>query len=433
VAFKFTCSKLLSLVCCVSITSSILYAQEHEEQQKQKWQKGLTPTQQLLANTGEDLLEGGNADHAQTLISGYGQASFQRNFQYKNNTINLDRIVLFVGHQFNSKIAFFSELEIADARIEGRKAAGEIGMEQAYLKFSLNPRQYFVAGLFIPRIGILNESHLPINYNGTERPLVEQLIIPSTWRELGIGFYSQLSTLPISYSIAVVNGLNASTFVHGQGIGGGRGGGQKSSGNNLAATASIQAYLGNFQLQASGYMGGSISASSYEADSLGINSGVLAAPIYLGECNVQYAHKGWAAKVLGTYVSIPDASDLNRVYAKNTPNSMFGVYAELSYNIFENFKKPAYDNRQLVAFARYEKLDLNASIPTNGIYNGTLKQSHFLIGLNYLPMPNVVIKADVRLMSTGPFNKALYLNPPPVMRAYAENSTLLNIGIGYAF
>jgi hypothetical protein len=180
-------------------------------------------------------------------------------------------------------------------------------------------------------------------------------------------------------------------------------------------------------------MGGSISASSYEADSLGINSGVLAAPIYLGECNVQYAHKGWAAKVLGTYVSIPDASDLNRVYAKNTPNSMFGVYAELSYNIFENFKKPAYDNRQLVAFARYEKLDLNASIPTNGIYNGTLKQSHFLIGLNYLPMPNVVIKADVRLMSTGPFNKALYLNPPPVMRAYAENSTLLNIGIGYAF
>jgi hypothetical protein len=65
----------------------------------------------------------------------------------------------------------------------------EISMEQAFLKFNLNAHQYIIAGLFTPRIGILNENHLPVNFNGVERPMVETLIIPATWRELGAGFY----------------------------------------------------------------------------------------------------------------------------------------------------------------------------------------------------------------------------------------------------
>lgn len=424
--------KKLLLGLCLLQCSHMVSAQQDADQ-KEKIRSGMTPAQRLIANTGEDLLTGGNADHAQTVISGYGQASYQRNFQYKTSTVNLDRVVLFVGHQFNSRIAFFSELEIADARIEGGKAKGEIGMEQAYLKFSINPRQYFVAGLFIPRIGILNENHLPTNFNGVERPLVEQLVIPSTWRELGVGFYGQMSTLPIAYSIAVVNGLDASSFTHGTGIGDGKGGGQRSSGNNLAATASVKAFVGDFQVQVAGYAGGTIGISSYEADSLRMTSGVLAAPIYLGEADVQYAAHGFSAKILGSYISYPKAGDINRSYANNTPSAMYGVYAELGYNLFETIKNEKFGNKQLIAFARYEKLDLNASIPSNGIYDGTLKQSHLIAGLNFMPIPNITIKADVRLTNTGPFNRALLINPPPFIRPYAENNTFLNIGIGYSF
>ena len=418
---------------CLLQVGNVALAQGNDTDAKARQRNGMTPAQQLIANTGEDLLTGNNADHSQTVISGYGQASYQRNFKYKTSTVSLDRVVLFVGHQFNNKIAFFSELEIADARIEGGKPKGEVGMEQAYLKFSLNPRQYFVAGLFIPRIGILNENHLPTNFNGTERPLVEQLVIPSTWREMGVGFYGQMSTLPVAYSIAVVNGLDASSFTHGTGIGDGKGGGQRSSGNNLAATASVRAFLGDFQIQVSGYAGGTLGLSSYEADSLKVSSGMLAAPIYLGEANVQYAANGFSAKILGSYISYPKAGDINRSYANNTPSAMYGVYAELAYNLFETLKSEKFEDKQLIAFARYEKLDLNASIPSNGIYDGTLKQSHFLLGLNYLPIPNITIKADVRLTNTGPFNKALLINPPPVMRAYPENNSFLNIGIGYSF
>jgi hypothetical protein len=62
----------------------------------------------------------------------------------------------------------------------------EISMEQAFLKFNLNAHQYLIAGLFTPRIGILNENHLPVNFNGVERPMVETLNIPKLLWGLGL-------------------------------------------------------------------------------------------------------------------------------------------------------------------------------------------------------------------------------------------------------
>lgn len=394
---------------------------------------GMTKAQKMIASTGEDLLTGNNANEAQTVISGYGEASFQRDFKYKNSTASLNRAVLFIGHQFSNRIAFFSELEVEDAKVEGGKFQGSIGFEQLFLKFSLNPRQYFVAGLFLPRIGILNENHLPINFNGTERPLVETLIIPSTWRELGIGFYGQMATMPVTYSIAVMNGMNAEGFAHGSGIGGGRGEGQNVSMNNLAVTGAVQAYVGNFRLQVSGYAGGTIPFSQFQSDSLKAPKGAFAAPLYLGEANMQYTHHGFYGKLLGTYVAIPDADEINSLFANNTPSSMYGVYAEIGYNLFQHAKNEKWSNKQLTAFARYEKLNANHTIPYSGITDGTLDQQHILAGLCYLPLPNVVLKADIRFTHTGPQNRAIFLNPPPVMIPYQQNNSFLNLGIGYSF
>lgn len=409
------------------------FAQNTGDGNSTKHATGLTPAQKLIAETGEDLLTGNSGGEAQTVLSGYGQASFQRNNQYQNNHVNLDRVVLFVGHQFNKKIALFTELEVEDAKVEGGKFLGTVGMEQAYLKFSFNPRQYLVAGLFIPRIGIINENHLPINYNGVERPMVETFIIPSTWREIGVGFYSQLSTLPISYSVALVNGLNSQGFEHGTGIQGGRGEGQMASANNIAFTAAINAYVQNFSFQVSGYAGGTVPLTKYQADSLRSTSGMFAAPLYLGEADVQYEKGGFSAKALGVYVSYPDAAEINSLYANNSPKSMYGAYIEAAYDLFHTIKDPKFENKKLIAFARYERLNMNASIPENGITDGTLDQSHLVLGFNFLPINNVTIKADVRLIHTGPQNKALLINPPPVVFPYPQNNSFVNVGIGYSF
>ena len=153
--------------------------------------------------TNEDsLLMGMGANGQKTVISGYGSAFYTRNFDLQQSTATLERAVLFVGHQFSQQISFFSELEIENAKVEGGvNNNAEISMEQAFLKFNVNDHQYFIAGLFTPRIGILNENHLPVNFNGVMRPVVETLIIPATWRELGVGFYgnSQKDSLELQH------------------------------------------------------------------------------------------------------------------------------------------------------------------------------------------------------------------------------------------
>ncbi len=245
------------------------------------------------------------------MISGYGNANYQRDFNLHESNVTLGRAVLFVGHTFSDKISLFTELEVEHAIVTGPNSddhssgQGDVAMEQAFLKFNLNAKQYIIAGLFTPRIGITNENHLPVNFNGVERPLVEQLIIPTTWREIGIGFYGTMDRLPLNYSIALINGLNSANFHHDTGLGEGEGLGSDASANNLAITASVQYHLPNIKFQVSGYMGGTVGLSPRGADSLGLNSGAFGTPVYLGEADLQYAHNGVSIKALGTYVAYP--------------------------------------------------------------------------------------------------------------------------------
>lgn len=389
-----------------------------------------TKAQQQIFS-GEDSLNAGQVSN-KTVISGYGSAAYQRNFGLKRSTATLERAVLFVGHQFNQKIAFFSELELENAKVEGGEEGGaEIAMEQAFLKFNIDATHYFIAGLFIPRIGILNENHLPVNFNGVERPLVEQLIIPATWRELGIGFYGSLNRFPVNYSVAVMNGLNSAGFEHGSGIREGRAEGRNATANNIAVNASVQYLYNNFKFQLSGYAGGTVGLSKLSADSLGLNSGAFGTPVYLGEGDVQYSNNGFSCKILASYISYPEAGKINSAYAKNIATGMYGAYAEAGYDWLSGSNSA----KQFITFVRGEILNLNASIPAppKAIYDGTEKQSHIIAGFSYLPIPNVVIKADARISHTGAQNPGLIINPPPNALPYKQNNQFLNVGIGYSF
>ena len=388
-----------------------------------------TKAQQLIF-TNEDSLNNGISS-AKTVISGYGDVFYQRNFNEQTSIASLERAVLFVGHKFNNKISFFSELEVENAKVAGGEAGGEVAMEQAFVKFNLNSKQYIVAGLFIPRIGIINENHLPVNFNGVERPITEQIVIPATWREIGIGFYGSANRLPLNYSFTLMNGLNSAGFEHGTGIREGRFEGQDASANNLAINASLQYSIADFKFQISGYMGGTVGLRKSSADSLGLNSGAFGTPVYLGEADMQWAKNGFAAKALATTILFPDADKVNTAYAQNNANTMYGAYAELSYDFLYKKQKAA----QFISFLRGEMIDLNASIPTapKAIYDGTEKQTHIIAGFTFLPIQNIAIKADVRLLRTGPQNPALVINPAPNAKAYSRDNQFLNIGIGYSF
>lgn len=383
--------------------------------------------------TYEDSLNAGlTRSDKPTVISGYGQAKVEYDLKQKTGTANLTRNVLFVGHRFNSRISFFSELELENAGIDDGKPSGSVSMEQLFIKFNLNRDIYLIAGLFIPRIGMINENHLPTTFNGNDRHFTETLIIPATWRELGIGLYGNVRSIPgLNYSLGIMNGLNSAAFKAGTGIREGRFGGNNATASNIAITGSLLYYVRNFRLQASGYFGGSAGLNKRNADSLMLNYGAFGTPVAMTEFNAQYHNKGMAFKALFAYTSIPDAYAINRAYANNTPKQMMGGLVEAGYNLLYAFNPKTTHN--LTVFARYEYVNLNSKIASNGINNDVLKKQYIVAGITYQPIKGVVIKADYVHRITGEPNPALIINPYPQALPYYTSNGFVNLGIGYSF
>ena len=188
--------------------------------------------------TKEDSLAAGlKMSGKTTVLSGYGECKVSYNNGLNTATANLTRFITFFGHRFSKNIALFSETEIENAKVSNG-GSGEISLEQMFLKFDINRNKYIIAGLFIPRIGITNENHLPTTFNGNDRPFVETLIIPSTWREIGIGLYGKTDRLPgFNYYFGLTNGLSSQNFKRNTGIREGRFEGNNATAGNIAITA----------------------------------------------------------------------------------------------------------------------------------------------------------------------------------------------------
>jgi len=120
--------------------------------------------------------------------------------------------VLYAGYKFSDRILFNSEIEFEHASSgEGAELKGEVGVEFAALDFFIDPMANIRTGLVLMPMGFINQIHEPPFFFGNHRPEVEQRIIPSTWREMGVGLFGQI-TPSLTYTTYLVNGLNAEGF-----------------------------------------------------------------------------------------------------------------------------------------------------------------------------------------------------------------------------
>jgi len=368
-----------------------------------------------------------------TVISGYGQLKSQYDFRLKTANTELTRNVLFVGHRFKNNIYFFSEMELENAKVVGGKASGEISMEQLFLKFNINRSTYLQAGLFIPRIGIINENHLPTTYNGNDRPFVETFVIPATWREIGVGLYGSINTVPgLNYSVAVLTGLNSANFTNDTGIVNGRMEGASSASSGIALTNAWLLYVGDWRIQASWYYGGS-AGPKRQADSLHLQSGPFGIPVALAEANAQYhGRNGFSLRALVTGVSIQEAGKINFAYGKNTPQNMYGAYIELGYNFYKLINPTSTKN--LTLFYRQEAMDLGLTRAENyGEDNDVNRRFYSIAGITFQPTGGVIVKVDYVMRNTGDRNPALLATQFPRALPYYSSNGFFNVGIGYSF
>ena len=337
-------------------------------------------------------------------IGGYGEAFYQDVVSDNNSdaksTADLERMVLYVGYKFTDKILFNSEVEFEHGSTERN---GAVSVEFAALDFFINPMANVRAGMVLMPMGFLNQIHEPPFYFGNHRPEVEQKIIPSTWNEVGVGLFGAI-TPNLTYTTYVVNGLNAKGF-DSNGIRNGRQGGSQALAQNFGYVARMDYVpdaLPGVTVGGSAYVGNSGQDQVYD----GQKPNVLT---QLYESHVQWKYRGLEFRTLGSWGFVGNADILSAeskrladiATAEGTPTNAqtigsqnYGWYSEVGYDVLPLMFK---DTPQYLApFVRYEKLNTIAKAPTGFPGDPSKDQQVFQVGLQYKPIPQVVIKADYR-------------------------------------
>lgn len=306
------------------------------------------------------------ADWAErTQIGGYGEVHYNNKENGRTDEIDVHRFVMYLGHDFNDRVRFFSEVELEHS-IAGDDQPGEVELEQAYVEWDYAERQSAKFGLFLVPIGIINETHEPETFYGVERNSVESRIIPSTWWESGVMLGGEIAP-GLRYDLGVHSGFEtAATGSSALDIRAGR---QKSA----EATAEEFAYTG--RLRYTGIAGLELAvAANYQEDLLqGQVAGADTASGLLYETHAVYETGPFGLRAL--YAQWDIDGDLAQAIGKDEQK---GWYLEPSWRLTE----------KLGLFARYSEWDTQAGDPIDS------EVEQFDVGFNYWLVPNVVLKAD---------------------------------------
>ena len=329
-------------------------------------------------------------------IGGYGEASAiffvgdNDGSSRRSNVGDLVRFVTYIGYKFSDRIILNSEIEYEHAKAGPTVSAGtgDVEIEFATLDFLLTEQANIRTGLVLMPMGFLNEIHEPPFYFGNLRPEVEQRIIPTTWRELGVGLHGTI--LPgLTYRTYVTNSLNANGFSK-TNIRAARQSGNRALFEDLAWTARLD-YTPIPGLQ----VGGSVFWGNTGQDQLFAGK-KIDANLTLFEFHGQYQYRGLQLRALFAQGHIGDAEVLSAALGANGPISsrIVGGYAEASYDILPLLF--AGTDMSLSPFVRFERLDTQADVPSGFTPDRSRDIRVINAGLSFKPIPNVVIKLDYR-------------------------------------
>jgi len=161
---------------------------------------------------GGDLSGAGNLLRTDRItIGGYGDFQFRQSSISERAdgggtpTFQNTRLVLSVAAVLAEKqnIIFNSEIEY-------EFGSREIDVEQAYVEWKARPEFGFRGGIIVPAIGRFNTFHDSYLNLTTIRPLINQFIIPSAYRDAGVGIRGRFKLphkMKFSYEADLVNGM----------------------------------------------------------------------------------------------------------------------------------------------------------------------------------------------------------------------------------
>jgi uncharacterized small protein (DUF1192 family) len=320
-------------------------------------------------------------------VGGYGEMLYQ-NFDGarddgspsgEQNTLDFPRAVLYFGYKWSDHLLFNSEIEHEHA-VAGDGAPGEVAVEFAYVDYRPFRGFGMRGGLLLVPIGFLSELHEPPIFHGATRPEVERVILPSTWRENGMGVYGDLG--PVSYRAYVVAGLDASGFTAGDGIRGGRQEGAESKADDLALAA---------RLDWTPSPGLLVGASSFAGGAAQGDPAFGNARLTLWDAHAEWNARGLHLRGVYAKSSLHDAAAVSLATGENVGSRARGWYAEAAFNVLSIAGR---GERELSPFVRYEALDTQADVAPGLTRDPANDRSVRTYGLTFRPVVNLAIKAD---------------------------------------
>lgn len=334
---------------------------------------------------------GSSSDASATTIGGYGEATYN-NYRDKavKDEADLRRFVLFFGHRFNDKLRLYSELEVEHSQVKGSQ--GEVALEQAYIEYNLHPNANLRAGLMLMPLGIINETHEPATFYGTERNDVERRIIPSTWRELG--FAVQGNVLDgLEYNVGITTSPDATRYSNASsGIRDLRTSGAQAAANDLALFAAVN-YRQPGWLLGAGVFTGNTAQNGIGANTRSALQG-KDARLTLWDVHGKYGIGNLDLQALYARGTLSDTQAINQAASiaigsgNAAPKSFWGGYGQAAYHVWKK------GEMRLSPFVRYERYDTQASVDSGYSKNPLNNERVITAGANFNLSREVVFKAD---------------------------------------
>lgn len=328
-------------------------------------------------------------------IGGYGEALYQ-NFSRHDQSggpsnaddqVTLLRAVLYVGYKFDDHFVLNTELEYENAVVASDKG-GEAEIEFAYIDYMHSRPFNLRAGLILIPMGLVNPLHEPTSFLGARRPDVEDVIIPSTWRELGFGAYGEAG--PVAYHAYLVNGLNAAGYDAEQGIREGRQEGSEALARNWAFTGRVDFTGVSGLVAGASIFTGKAGQGRRTPDGLGVDASTT-----VWDLHADWRWRGLWLRGLYAQTTIGDAARVDELVGlagdESVGSRQKGWYLQGAFDVLS---LTAGSRAALLPFVRYERYDTQARVPAGYDRNPANDRREWTVGVGYKPIEQIIVKAD---------------------------------------
>ena len=382
-------------------------------------------TQQAVAATSAATQRAGWA--ANTTVSSYGEIGYSRpTKQVDASNTDVQRAVIGMQHRFDDKTRMVAEWEWEHA-ITSADDTGESEVEQLWVEREFDNGVKGRAGLFLMPVGLLNQYHEPTAYYGVYRPDTDTKIIPSTWREVGLGANGDLGN-GLNWDVALTTAPNLSGWDAGSTEARDRGPLQSIHGEGQFAAArtfgSVAAL--NWRGIPGLWVGGSVVYDNIGQSQTGFAGNGATMLMVEGHARYQLGGLDLAAEAVRGQIN--GATRFNQELGTGdfesptlVPHLFYGGYVQAAY------KMPLGADYSLAPFVRYEVLNTAAGFGSLPASAGGIKSPDEKIvtaGASLNVGEGIVLKADYRFY---------HLHKLPDTDEHFTLGNSLNLGVGFAF